>query len=106
MASAPGVAGQQSESRRLGQLEEQVFTALTRQQATTQRVTELAEQVADLAGFGVRVHPTGRKTWVVQSRGPRGPVRVTLGRHGEMPCEQARKEAAEAIHRIKRGEEP
>ena len=60
----------------------------------------------DLPGFGVRVHPTGRKTWVVQSRGPRGPVRVTLGRHGEMPCEQARKEAALVIDRIKRGEEP
>ena len=31
---------------------------------------------------------------------------MTLGRHGEMPCEQARKEAALAIDRIKRGEEP
>ena len=27
----------------------------------------------DLAGFGVRVHPTGKKVYVVQSRGPGGP---------------------------------
>ena len=26
----------------------------------------------DLAGFGVRVHATGRKVYVVQSRGPGG----------------------------------
>lgn len=33
-----------------------------------------------LAGFGVRVYPSGRKTYVVQSRGPRGIRRVSLGR--------------------------
>ena len=60
----------------------------------------------DLAGFGVRVYATGRKVYVVQSRGPGGPKRVTLGRHGEMPCDEARKEAALVIDRIKRGEEP
>ena len=27
----------------------------------------------NLAGFGVRVHATGRKVYVVQSRGPGGP---------------------------------
>ncbi|MYA97535.1 MAG: tyrosine-type recombinase/integrase [Nitrospinae bacterium] len=60
----------------------------------------------ELAGFGVRVHATGRKTWVVQSRGPSGPKRVTLGRHGELACEEARKQAAHLIDRIRRGEEP
>ena len=59
----------------------------------------------ELAGFGVRVHVTGRKTWVVQSRGPGGPKRVTLGRHGELACEEARKQAACLIDRIKRGED-
>ena len=34
----------------------------------------------DLAGFGVRVHTTGRKLYIVQSRGPAGLKRVTLGR--------------------------
>ena len=60
----------------------------------------------DLAGFGVRVHATGRKVYVVQSRGPGGPRRVSLGRHGEMSTEEARKQAALVIDRIKRGEEP
>ncbi len=60
----------------------------------------------DLAGFGVRVHATGRKVYVVQSRGPTGPKRVTLGRHGDMSTEEARKRAAVVIDRIKRGEDP
>ena len=60
----------------------------------------------ELAGLGVRVHTTGRKTWVVQSRGPGGPKRVTLGRHGELTVDEARKQAALLIDRIKRGEEP
>ena len=60
----------------------------------------------DLAGFGVRVHATGRKVYVVQSRGPGGPKRVTLGRHGELSTEGARKQAALVIDRIKRGEDP
>ena len=60
----------------------------------------------DLAGFGVRVHATGRKSYVAQSRGPGGIKRVTLGRHGEISCEEARKQAALVIDRIKRGEEP
>ena len=60
----------------------------------------------ELAGFGVRVYATGRKVYVVQSRGPWGPKRVTLGRYGEMSCEEARKQAALVIDRIKRGEEP
>ena len=60
----------------------------------------------DLAGFGVRVHATGRKAYVVQSRGPAGPKRVTLGRHGDMSTDEARKQAAVVIDRIKQGEDP
>ncbi len=60
----------------------------------------------DLAGFGVRVYTTGRKVYVIQSRGPRGLKRVTIGRHGEISAEQARKDAAVIIDRIKRGEDP
>jgi len=59
----------------------------------------------DLAGFGVRVHATGRKLYVVQSRGPTGLKRVTLGRHGALSTEEARKQAVVVIDRIKRGED-
>ncbi len=60
----------------------------------------------DLPGFGVRVYPTGRKIYVVQSRGPGGIRRVSLGRHGELAAERARKQAATAIDRIKRDGDP
>ena len=60
----------------------------------------------DLAGFGVRVHATGRKVYVVQTRGPAGPKRVTLGLHGELSTDEARKRAGTVIDRIKRGEAP
>ena len=59
-----------------------------------------------LPGFGVRVHATGRKVYVVQSRGPTGPKRVTLGRHGDLSTDEARKQAAVVIDRIKQGEDP
>ena len=60
----------------------------------------------ELPGFGARVYTTGRKVYVVQTRGPGGPKRVTIGRHGEMPADEARKQAAVIIDRIKRGEDP
>ena len=61
----------------------------------------------DLPGFGVRVYSTGRKVYVVQTRGPGGrPRRVTIGRHGEMSADEARSRAVVIIDRIKRGEDP
>ena len=60
----------------------------------------------DVPGFGVRVYPTGRKVYVVQSRGPTGPKRATIGRHGAVSADQARKQATVIIDRIKRGEDP
>ena len=59
-----------------------------------------------LGGFGVRAYTTGRKVYVVQSRGPGGLKRVSLGRHGEISAEEARKTAAAVIDRVKRGEAP
>ena len=61
---------------------------------------------ADLAGFGVRVHTTGRKLYIVQSRGPAGLKRVTLGRVGTETVDARRREAAVVIDRIKHGEDP
>ena len=60
----------------------------------------------DLAGFGVRVHTTGRKLYIVQSRGPAGLKRVTLGRVGTKTVDERRRDAAVVIDRIKRGEDP
>ena len=59
----------------------------------------------DLAGFGVRVHATGRKVYVVQSRGPSGLKRVTIACHGDISTAEARKRASVTIDRIKRGQD-
>ena len=61
---------------------------------------------SDLGGFGVRVHATGRKLYIVQSRGPAGLKRVTLGPVGHTTIEERRREAAAVIDRIKRGDDP
>ena len=39
----------------------------------------------ELAGFGVRVYPTGSKVYVAQARGPEGPRRVTVSRCANPP---------------------
>ena len=60
----------------------------------------------ELPGFGVRVYPSGAKVYLVQSRGPGGSKRVTVGRHGVISADRARRRAASIIARIKAGEEP
>ena len=60
----------------------------------------------DLPGFGVRVYPNGAKTYLVQGRGPRGSKRITIGRHGTIAADEARRRGAALLIRIKAGEEP
>ena len=59
-----------------------------------------------LTGFGVRVYPTGGKVYFAHARGPDGPKRVKVGRHGVLNADEARQRAALIIARIKAGEEP
>ena len=62
---------------------------------------------SELLGFGVRVYPTGRKVYVVQTRAEgKDGKRVTVGRHGVITPEEARRRAALIVSRIKAGEEP
>ena len=60
----------------------------------------------ELTGFGVRVYPSETKVYMVQSRGPGGLKRVTVGRHGVISADRARRRAALIIARIKAGEAP
>ena len=60
----------------------------------------------ELTGFGVRVYPTGARVYIAQARGPEGPKRVAVGRHGVIHVEQARRRAALIISRVKAGEAP
>jgi hypothetical protein len=55
---------------------------------------------SDLKGFGVKVTPAGNKVYILQYRkGGRGAPtkRVTIGRHGALTPDQARKEAARLL---------
>ena len=60
----------------------------------------------ELSGFGVRVYPSGSKVYLVQTRHGGKSRRVTIGRHGLVSAEQARRKAAEVIASIKAGDEP
>ncbi len=64
-----------------------------------------------LTGFGVRVQPSGAKTFVVNYRagsgGRRAPnKRVTLGRFGRITPEQARRMAQETLGKVAGGSDP
>ena len=64
-----------------------------------------------LTGFGVRVQPSGLKSFIVNYRagdgGRKAPNRrVVLGRHGEIPVAEARRKAREMLAAAARGEDP
>jgi integrase len=60
----------------------------------------------ELKGFGVRVHPTGRKVFIVMTRVQGRQVRVTIGQHGAFTVAGARARAVEIIARARAGEDP
>ena len=57
-------------------------------------------------GFGLRIYPTGRKSFVVTYMS-RGRQRfMTIGRYGEMTLKEARAEAFAILARARKGEDP
>lgn len=61
---------------------------------------------AELPGFGVRVWPSGRKVYVAQYRAQGRTRRVSLGTHGAVTPEQARKEALKVLADVAKGADP
>ena len=64
-----------------------------------------------LTGFGVRVQPSGLRSYIVNYRtgaGGRRAVnrRLVIGRHGRVSAEQARRIAHETLGRVAAGEDP
>ena len=59
-----------------------------------------------LTGFGLRIHPSGRKVWIVQARIEGRSRRIVIGRHGEMELAQARRRARDVLARIRAGGNP
>lgn len=62
---------------------------------------------SEIRGFGVRVLPSGLKTFVLQYRYAEGIKRRTnLGRYGVMTVEQARDKARIKLGAVTAGEDP
>jgi Arm DNA-binding domain/Phage integrase, N-terminal SAM-like domain len=59
----------------------------------------------DLAGFGLRVLPSGRKGYIVQYRVGRRSRRISLGSTTVVTCEQARTVAIKVISAARYGED-
>ncbi len=59
-----------------------------------------------LPGFGIRVTPTGVKSFIIQKRIKGKDKRITVGRFGALTVEQARKQAQKLIGQIATGGDP
>jgi integrase len=60
----------------------------------------------NLKGFGVRIMASGIRSFIVEKRINGKVRRVTLGRYGELTCEQARKEAVKLLGQLAMGHNP
>jgi len=80
----------------------------------TKRIIDTAEPRAreyfiwdsDIPGLGLRILPSGRKSYVVQYRAGRRSRRMTLGPSTVLTCTQARNRAIEIIAAARNGEDP
>ena len=58
---------------------------------------------AMVRGLGVRISPSGTKTWFVMRRVNGNPIRVSLGQYPEVGLSEARLKAAEAVRQLREG---
>jgi integrase len=75
--------------------------------AATPRDKQFTIWCSDLKGFGVFVHPSGTRTYFVDYRNTQNARRrMTIGRHGTITAEQARKLAIATLGDALKGEDP
>jgi integrase len=62
----------------------------------------------ELGGFGCKIHPTGRRSFVVQYRRPgsRRLYQITLGAYGVLTVTEARSEARKLLANVRLGSDP
>ena len=61
---------------------------------------------SQIAGFGIRIMPSGAKTYQAQYRKGSRTRRVSVGRHGKITVDEARKLAKEIMGQVAKGENP
>ena len=83
------------------------LTKLTKRtiDATEPQVTEFFLWDEGIPGFGLRVMPSGQKSFVVQFRAGRRARRMSLGPSTVLTCDQARTRAITIIAAVKNGED-
>ncbi|MGX9979606.1 tyrosine-type recombinase/integrase [Methylobacterium fujisawaense] len=80
----------------------------------SKRVVEAAEPQGrdyflwcdELPGFGVRIFASGRRSYLVQYRASGRSRRFTIGLHGALTAEEARREAKGLLGQVAKGEDP
>jgi len=88
-------------------------------QKLSKRVADAAEPAearysifdTEIRGFGLRIFPSGEKSWIYEYRGTEGgrraaKKRMTLGSTKKLTAEQARSEAAKLRARVSLGDDP
>lgn len=60
----------------------------------------------EVSGFGVRILPSGKKTYMVQYRAGGRTRRVAIGRHGTLTADEARRKAKELLGAVAKGDNP
>ncbi len=81
---------------------------------TKQRVESIEPGARDvfawddrLAGFGVRVKPSGARSYLIQYRNSQGRSRrMTVGRHGVLTPDEARTRAKKLLAKVTDGNDP
>ena len=88
--------------------------AIMTSQRLTKRIVDAAEKSikdtyvwdTELKGFGLKVTPKGRKVYIAQYRIGKRTRRITIGTHGALSTEDARKQARIVLGKVLAGEDP
>ena len=61
---------------------------------------------SEVRGFGVRVFPSGKRSYLIQYRAGKRTRRLTLGQHGPLTTDEARNLAKRQLGDVARGDDP